>query len=71
MKSLPLSKVQRCADEIWSEYLAPDASCPINVDSQSHELSRKNMSAPGRWTFDIAAVRDVSELVKLFFHEHT
>lgn len=56
MKSLPLSKVKECADEIWSEYLSPDAGCPINVDSQSHELSRKNMEKPDRWTFDIAAV---------------
>lgn len=55
MKSLPFSKVKKCAEEIWSEYLAPDASCPINVDSQSHELSRKNMKKPDRWTFDIAA----------------
>ncbi|XP_065209620.1 regulator of G-protein signaling 7 isoform X2 [Planococcus citri] len=55
MKSLPLSKVKSAADEIWTEYLSSDASCPINVDSQSHELSKKNMEKPDRWTFDIAA----------------
>lgn len=56
MKSLPVTQVRKFAEEIWSEYLAPDASCPINVDSHSHELSRKNMESPDRWTFDIAAV---------------
>ncbi|KAK7580230.1 hypothetical protein V9T40_000859 [Parthenolecanium corni] len=55
MKSLPVTQVRKFAEEIWSEYLAPDASCPINVDSHSHELSRKNMESPDRWTFDIAA----------------
>ena len=65
MKSLPLSKVKKYADEIWSEYLAPDASCPINVDSQSHELSRKNMNTPDRWTFDIAAVKDIIEFLSI------
>lgn len=66
MKSLPFSKVKKCAEEIWSEYLAPDASCPINVDSQSHELSRKNMKKPDRWTFDIAAVSKIIDDPYLF-----
>lgn len=56
MKSLPVTQVKKFAEEIWYEYFAPDASCPINVDSHSHELSRKNMETPDRWTFDIAAV---------------
>lgn len=41
------------AQEIWTEYLSGDS---LNIDSQSRELSRKNMSAPDRWAFDIAAV---------------
>lgn len=48
--------IKNCAEEIWSEYLSPDAGCPINVDSQSHELTKKNMEKPDRWTFDTAAV---------------
>lgn len=41
------------AQEIWTEYLSGDS---LNIDSQSRELSRKNMAAPDRWAFDIAAV---------------
>ncbi|KFM63702.1 Regulator of G-protein signaling 7, partial [Stegodyphus mimosarum] len=49
-KDIPL-KVQ----EIWNEYLAPDANCPINIDSKSYEITKKNMETPDRWTFEEAA----------------
>lgn len=55
LKCLPLTEVPAKAEDIWSEFLAVDASCPINVDSRSHELTRKNIEAPTRWSFDTAA----------------
>lgn len=42
-------------DEIWAEFLAADASCPINVDSRSYEITKKNLESPDRWSFDVAA----------------
>lgn len=56
LKALPQSEVQDKVTEIWTEFLAPDASCPINVDSRSYEITKKNMEAPDRWSFDAAAV---------------
>lgn len=56
LKALPQSKVQEKVSEIWTEYLAPDASCPINVDCQSYDVTKKNMENPDRWSFDCAAV---------------
>ncbi|VVC28367.1 G-protein gamma-like domain,DEP domain,Winged helix-turn-helix DNA-binding domain,RGS domain,RGS [Cinara cedri] len=53
LKKLPQREVPEAAQEIWTEYLSGDS---LNIDSQSRELSRKNMSAPDRWAFDIAAV---------------
>ncbi|CAH1153550.1 unnamed protein product [Phaedon cochleariae] len=55
LKALPQSQVQSKAVEIWTEFLAPDAGCPINVDSRSSELTKKNMEVPDRWGFDCAA----------------
>ncbi|KAJ8986258.1 hypothetical protein NQ317_009967 [Molorchus minor] len=55
LKALPQSQVQNKAKEIWEEFLAPDASCPINVDSRSYELTKKNMEVLDRWSFDCAA----------------
>ncbi|XP_022243616.1 regulator of G-protein signaling 7-like isoform X1 [Limulus polyphemus] len=49
-KDVPL-KVQ----QIWNEFLAPDANFPINIDSKSYELTKKNIETPDRWTFDEAA----------------
>lgn len=57
LKALPQSQVQDRAKEIWAEFLAPDASCPINVDARSYELTKKNMEVLDRWSFDCAAVR--------------
>jgi regulator of G-protein signaling len=56
LKALPQKDVAQRVAEIWAEYLAPDASCPINVDSHSHEITKRNMAQPDRWTFDTAAV---------------
>nr|CAD7570692.1 unnamed protein product [Timema californicum] len=55
LKALPQKDVQDKVDEIWTEFLAPDASCPINVDSRSHEATKRNMENPDRWSFDVAA----------------
>nr|CAI5831544.1 unnamed protein product [Callosobruchus analis] len=57
------SQVQNKAIEIWTEFLSPDASCPINVDSYSSELTKKNMEVPDRWGFDCAA-NHVYQLMK-------
>lgn len=56
LKTLPQSEVQNKVNEIWAEFLAPDASCPINVDSKSYEVTKKNMENLDRWSFDCAAV---------------
>lgn len=58
LKALPQKDVQDKVDEIWTEFLAPDASCPINVDSQSYEITKRNVENPDRWSFDVAAVSD-------------
>ena len=59
MKKLPQSQIKDAAKTIWYEYLAPDAQCPVNVDSKSLELARdviQNSTAnPSRWCFDVAA----------------
>ncbi|XP_014289627.1 regulator of G-protein signaling 7 isoform X2 [Halyomorpha halys] len=56
LRWLPQKKVSDKVLEIWSEFLAPDASCPVNIDSHSHDITKKNMeSHPDRWTFDAAA----------------
>lgn len=62
LKTLPQSQVQDKVKEIWSYFLASDAKCPINVDSHSYEITKKNMETPDRWTFYNAAV---SVLLKL------
>ncbi|XP_067138264.1 regulator of G-protein signaling 7-like isoform X1 [Centruroides vittatus] len=41
--------------EIWNEYLDSDANCPINIDSKSYEITKRNMETPDRWTFNEAA----------------
>lgn len=56
LKTLPQRHVQAKVQEIWNEYLGPDASCPINVDSRSFEITKKNIEEPDRWSFDVAAV---------------
>lgn len=58
MKALPQSEIKEAAMKIWKEFLAPDAPCPVNVDSKSVELARDAVFAtngPNRWCFDVAA----------------
>lgn len=59
MKTLPQSEIKEAALKIWKEFLAPDAPCPVNVDSKSVELAREAVHAPtgspNRWCFDVAA----------------
>lgn len=56
LKTLPQKDVCSKVNEIWNEFLAPEASCPINVDSQSYEITKKNLEKPNRWCYDVAAV---------------
>lgn len=59
MKALPQSQIKDAANAIWNEYLAPDAACPVNIDSKSLELAREAIkegtASPSRWCFDVAA----------------
>ncbi|XP_041766946.1 regulator of G-protein signaling 7-like [Anopheles merus] len=59
MKALPQSQIKEAAQAIWNEYLAPDAACPVNIDSKSLELARdvvkEGAAQPSRWCFDVAA----------------
>lgn len=59
MKAQPQSKIKDAANAIWNEYLAPDAACPVNIDSKSLELAREAISGgtgnQSRWCFDVAA----------------
>ncbi|XP_044592994.1 regulator of G-protein signaling 7 isoform X1 [Cotesia glomerata] len=55
LKTLPQRDVETGVTEIWNEYLGHDASCPINVDSRSYEMTKKNLEKCDRWSFDIAA----------------
>lgn len=66
LKSLPQKDVLQRVNEIWVEYLGPDASCPINVDSHSHEITKKNMTQPDRWSFDTAAVSSKNIILNKF-----
>lgn len=58
MKALPQSEIKEAIHKIWQEFLAPDAPCPVNVDSKSVELAREAVNSPNgpnRWCFDVAA----------------
>ncbi|EDW82465.2 uncharacterized protein Dwil_GK25823 [Drosophila willistoni] len=58
MKALPQSEIKETIQQIWQEFLAPDAPCPVNVDSKSVELAREAVNSPNgpnRWCFDVAA----------------
>ncbi|XP_037072180.1 regulator of G-protein signaling 7-like [Pollicipes pollicipes] len=54
LKTLPQRAVAARVQEIWSEFLAPDASVPVNIDSRSLDVTKRNMEQPDRWTFDAA-----------------
>jgi len=64
LKALPQKDVQDKVDEIWTEFLASDASCPINVDSRSYEITKRNMETLDRWSFDVAAVSTHTAVTK-------
>ncbi|XP_008206364.1 regulator of G-protein signaling 7 isoform X1 [Nasonia vitripennis] len=55
LKTLPQKEVREQVTEIWNEFLSPDASCPINVDSRSYEATKKNLEKPDQWSYDVAA----------------
>ncbi|XP_011500777.1 PREDICTED: regulator of G-protein signaling 7 [Ceratosolen solmsi marchali] len=55
LKTLPQKNVREKVMEVWNEFLGPDASCPINVDSRSYEMTKKNLEKPDQWSFDVAA----------------
>ncbi|XP_058806837.1 regulator of G-protein signaling 7 [Phymastichus coffea] len=55
LKTVPRKHVAQMVTDIWNEYLGPDASCPINVDSRSFEATKKNIENPDQWSYDIAA----------------
>ncbi|XP_034933717.1 regulator of G-protein signaling 7 isoform X2 [Chelonus insularis] len=55
LKTLPQKDVKIGVNDIWNEFLGPDASCPINVDSRSYEITKKNLEKSDRWSFDVAA----------------
>lgn len=56
LKSLPQSQVKEAAKKIFDEFLAPDAPCPVNVDSKSVELAKAALTnGPSFFCFDVAA----------------
>lgn len=63
LKTLPQRDVQIKVEEIWNEFLGPDASCPINVDSRSFEMTKRNLEKPDRWSFDVAAVGTTTKIL--------
>lgn len=40
--------------EIYSEFLASNAACPVNVDSKVMDITNQNLENSGRWSFDEA-----------------
>ncbi|KAK6182564.1 hypothetical protein SNE40_010218 [Patella caerulea] len=55
LKGLPMSDVHQKVHEIFSEFLAPGAHNPVNVDCQIMELVRKRVeNNPTRFCFDEA-----------------
>ncbi|GFY73826.1 regulator of G-protein signaling 7 [Trichonephila inaurata madagascariensis] len=57
LKQVHASEVGLKVEEIWNEFLEADANTPVNIDSKSYELTKKNALTPDRWVFDTAAVR--------------
>lgn len=57
LKTLPQKEIHIKINEIWNEYLGADAGCPINVDSHTFEVTKKNLQKADRWCFDVAAVQ--------------
>ncbi|GFT17733.1 regulator of G-protein signaling 7 [Nephila pilipes] len=55
LKQLHSKDIPNKIQEIWNMFLAQDAKDPINIDSKSFEITKKNMEKPDRWTFEEAA----------------
>ncbi|KAL8572002.1 hypothetical protein ACOMHN_057685 [Nucella lapillus] len=55
LKGLPLREVNKKVHEIFSEFLAPGAHNPVNVDCQIMDLVRRRMeNSPTRFVFEEA-----------------
>ncbi|ROT78981.1 hypothetical protein C7M84_002289, partial [Penaeus vannamei] len=55
LKCLPQKDVNDKVQAIWDQFLAPNAPVPVNIDSKSMNITKKNMQNRDRWTFDAAA----------------
>lgn len=49
---------------VFSEYLAPNAKCQINIDSKTMEKTVQEMANASRFTFDAAAEHVYTVLLK-------
>ncbi|GIZ03499.1 regulator of G-protein signaling 7 [Caerostris extrusa] len=38
-----------------ASFLRTDANTPVNIDSKSYDLAKRNVEHPDRWAFDAAA----------------
>uniref|UniRef100_A0ABD2WLJ1 Regulator of G-protein signaling 7 n=1 Tax=Trichogramma kaykai TaxID=54128 RepID=A0ABD2WLJ1_9HYME len=60
LKTLPRRQVEQQVKFIWDEYMADEAPCPVNVDSKSLEITKKNFKErPDQWCYDVAAVTNI------------
>ncbi|XP_042874072.1 regulator of G-protein signaling 7-like [Penaeus japonicus] len=55
LKCLPQKDVHDKVQAIWDQFLAANAPVPVNIDSKSMNITKKNMQNRDRWTFDAAA----------------
>ncbi len=53
---------------ILSEFLAPGAHCPINIDSRIMAITKSKMENPDRYTYDEARVSISLSLSLLVFN---
>ncbi|XP_033115835.1 regulator of G-protein signaling 7-like [Anneissia japonica] len=63
LKASPMKMLKQKTQEIWKDFLSPDAPCPINIDSRVMDETRKHMETAGRYAFD-AAEDHIHELMK-------
>lgn len=70
LKCLPQKDVNAKVQEIWDEYLSPNAPVPVNIDSKSMNITKKNMQNRDRWTFDAAAVSGIIGYLSLAKNTH-
>ncbi|CAL1265858.1 unnamed protein product [Larinioides sclopetarius] len=55
LKQINANEVDEKVKEIWNEFLEADANTPVNIDSKSYDVTKKNVEKPDRWAFDAAA----------------